>query len=196
MTENAPWDVYLDGEVQHQTIGIVLGQFVDHRTPIHMFGHFREPRRDLRRVRSSLRLPEHRTHASGFEYTIGFLRFEVFLDQGLQVLDDHVHHIGWLDARGNQPISHQCRRLSNGHVIVREQFNDLIGCATVPEVTRAKVVGILRLLTRRANLLFDRVEHFRFHDEIRRREQLHAVFLHLFVVILRLHGTSPKRAKI
>lgn len=62
----------------------------------------------------------------------------MFLDQGLQMLHNHIDNIGWFYARQDQPIGHQRRSLSDRHVVVGEQLNDLIRRTTMPKVTERK----------------------------------------------------------
>ena len=95
------------------------------------------PRRDDHRS-DQLQNRSKKTYASCFENTIGFFRFEMFLDQGLQMLHNHIDNIGWFHARQDQPIGHQRRSLGDRHVVVGEQLNDLIRPTAMQKVTERK----------------------------------------------------------
>ena len=104
----------LDGEVQHETVRVVLGQSVDEGAP--------------RRVLDELRQPRGRLSLLG-EDRVGLLRVKRLEDHVVEVVLDLLLDHGDFSPGQDEPLGHEVGHLRHGQIVLREQLNHLLGVA-------------------------------------------------------------------
>ena len=110
----------LDGEVEHEAVGMLLGELVEHVAPHRVLDHLGEP--------------EWHAAALQTEDGVRFARVEVLHDEHAQVVLHRLLHVRDARARQYEPLGEQVDGLRDRRVVVGEQVDDRPGLAAVHEV--------------------------------------------------------------